>query len=166
MDLVIGDPRHGRVEISVDRERGVVDVSSHSLPNATMMRREGSVAGDPSPIGTRDPRQIVLTVGDESGRVVPGTGFATRRSYRVGVEFRDASYAFEPVSESLTRFSRNGTEFAVFERTPLGSIEASWTSRAPLTPGEAALGYSLIGAYGVGSPGMLKSIIGHGGSPF
>ncbi|MFB7380010.1 hypothetical protein ACFC6U_21395 [Kitasatospora purpeofusca] len=166
MDLVIGDPLHGRVEISVDRERGVIDVRSSSLPDTTMMRREGSVAGDPSPIGTRDPQQIILTVGNESGRVVPGTGFATRRSYRVDVEFCDASYVFAPVSESLTRFTRNGAELAVFERAPMGSITASWASRTALTPGEAALGYALVGAYGVGSPGMLKSIIGHGGSPF
>ncbi|MEV7603220.1 hypothetical protein AB0O91_38215 [Kitasatospora sp. NPDC089797] len=166
MNLVIGDPRHGRVEISVDRERGVIDVRSPSLPNATIMRREGSAASDASPIGTRDGRRTVLTVGGEPGRVSPGTGFATRRSYRVGVQFRDASYGFDPVAENLTRFTRNGIELAVFERTATSGIEASWSPDAPCTPDEAALGYSLVGAYGVGSPGVLKSVIGHGGAPF
>ncbi|MFE6746124.1 hypothetical protein ACFVGM_09755 [Kitasatospora purpeofusca] len=166
MGLVIGDPRHGRVEISVDRERGVVEVGSPALPDATIVRREGSAAGDPAPIGTRDPRQLVLTVGSESGRVSPGTGFATRRSYRVRVEFGDASYEFTPRSENVSRFSRNGVQLAAFEREPMGWLDVSWTPDASLTPGEAALAYLLVGAYGVGSPGVLKSIVGHGGILF
>ncbi|WP_051740239.1 hypothetical protein [Kitasatospora sp. MBT66] len=166
MNLVIGDPRHGRVEISVDREHGVVDVNSSSLPNATVMRRQGSMAGDPSPIGTRDPKQLVLTVGSDSGQVSPGTGFATRRSYRIRVEYRDASYELTPRSANVSRFSRNGVELATFDRAPTGAMEVSWAPQASITPGEAALGYLLVGAYGVGSPGVLKSIVGHGGTPF
>ncbi|MFJ4094107.1 hypothetical protein ACIPYS_21210 [Kitasatospora sp. NPDC089913] len=166
MNLVVADPHHGQVEISADRERGVVEVRSPSLPHATVTRREGSVAGDVSPIGTRDGSRTVLTVGGESGRVSPGTGFATRRSYRVGVEIRGVSYGFDPVAKHLTRFTRNGVELAVFERTATCGIGASWSPDAACTLDEAALGYVLVGAYGVGSPGVLKSLIGHGGLPF
>ncbi|MFB8241508.1 hypothetical protein ACFC58_33735 [Kitasatospora purpeofusca] len=166
MGLVIGDPRHGRVVISVDREHGVIEVGSSSLPSASIMRRAGAAAGDPSPIGTRDPRQLVLTVGSDSGRVSPGTGFTTRRSYRIRVELRDASYEFTPRSENVSRFSRNGVELATFERAPMGVLEVSWAPETSATPDEAALAYLLVGAYGVGSPGVLKSIVGHGGTPF
>ncbi|MEK2491580.1 hypothetical protein WN990_18695 [Kitasatospora purpeofusca] len=166
MVLVIGDPRHGRVEIFVDRERGVVEVGSPALPNATIVRRDGSPVGDPSPIGTRDPRQLVLTVGGDSGRVSPGTGFATRRSYRIRAEFRDASYEFTPRSANASRFARNGVELAAFERAPTGWLDVSWAPDASVTPGEAALAYLLVGAYGVGSPGVLKSVVGHGGAAF
>nr|BEK63125.1 hypothetical protein KPHV_03520 [Kitasatospora purpeofusca] len=166
MGLVIGDPHHGRVEIFVDRERGVVEVSSPSLPDATIVRRDGTPVGDPSPIGTRDPRQVVLTVGSGSGRVFPGTGFATRRSYRVRAHFRDAVYEFTPRSANVSRFSRNGVELAGFERAPTGWLDVSWAPEASVTPGEAALAYLLVGAYGVGSPGVLKSVLGHGGTPF
>ncbi|CAN3977850.1 hypothetical protein [Kitasatospora purpeofusca] len=166
MVLVIGDPRHGRVEIFVDRERGVVEVSSPALPNATIVRRDGSPVGDPSPIGTRDPRQVVLTVGNDSGRVSPGTGFATRRSYRIRAQFRDTPYEFTPRSANASRFARNGVELAAFERAPTGWLGVSWAPDASVTPGEAALAYLLLGAYGVGSPGVLKSIVGHGGAAF
>ncbi|MFB8202439.1 hypothetical protein [Kitasatospora purpeofusca] len=166
MGLVIGDPRHGRVEISVDRERGVVEVCSPALPNATIVRRAGSAAADPAPIGTRDPRQLVLTVGGDSGKVSPGTGFATRRSYRIRVEFGEASYEFTPRSEIVSRFSRNKVELAAFERAPTGWLDVSWAPDTSVTPGEAALAYLLVGAYGVGSPGALKSVIGHGGILF
>ncbi|MFJ8435972.1 hypothetical protein ACIQ9P_32195 [Kitasatospora sp. NPDC094019] len=163
--IVVNDPRHGRVEILSDSRRGVVHVSSPSLPGASVKRRDGAIAEDCSPIGTRNRRNLLLSVGEVSGTTAPGMGFATRRSFRVDVEYQGRSYRLVPVSGIRSRFDREGIELGTFDRNPSGAIGVDWLPEARVAPQEAALGYSLVGAFGVGAPGALKSLVKHGGSP-
>ncbi|MFJ8435932.1 hypothetical protein ACIQ9P_31990 [Kitasatospora sp. NPDC094019] len=164
MEKVIEDPLFRRVVVSVDPLRGVVGVSAPALPPATV-ERLADHATDPSPVGTRNGHEVLLTVDGEKGTVTPGTGFAPRRSYRVKAGLAGTSYMLLPLSEHSSRFERDGAELGLFRRDQTGQIEVRWTTRVPPSPREAALGHALAAAWGIGAPGTFKSVIGHGGAP-
>ncbi|UQI49107.1 hypothetical protein M1P56_34755 [Streptomyces sp. HU2014] len=154
------DPVFGRIDLSLDSDAGLLDVSGPAIPRVALRRAPGGHTSEHVPIGSRDATALTLAVDGAEAPLTLGRGRITRRSYAVTVKMRtDGRYRLVPSSDASSRLSRNGTRLGRLTAQRGGIVEpADWRRRAKIMPLDAALGYALAAAFGTGArgaPGML-----------
>ncbi|MGY0459593.1 hypothetical protein ACW14Y_04970 [Kitasatospora sp. cg17-2] len=158
----VDDPLFGTVELTVDHDSGEVTVCGHSLPRVSIRRRPGTASDHRTPIGSRAPADLELLVNDEPVPVRPGLGFVSRRSRRVDVHHGGHDYRLSPTTSTRSVLSRDGVPIGELDVSVGNGTGAHWSTGSGVTEVEAALAYTLAAAFGIGSPGLVKSAIGAG----
>lgn len=154
----VDDEVGGRLEISIDRELGMVSVSGPGIPTATITRAEGAATRRWVPVGSRDPGALVLSLDGESVPLKPSRGRVLRRSFQVEASMAGSTYSLIPCKHSASRFLKAGEALATLTAySEYACAEAQWTSEA--TPPEVALAYVLAAAFGVGAANVAVVIL-------
>ncbi|MDY0811074.1 hypothetical protein [Kitasatospora purpeofusca] len=116
-----------------------------------------------TPLGSRAPADLELRISGEAVPVQPGLGFIRRRSRRVDVRYSGHDYRLAPTTTtSRSALLREGVPIGELHAMTDGSARAHWPTGSGTTAAEAAPAYSLAAAFGIGSPGLVKSAIGAG----
>ncbi|GGZ16366.1 hypothetical protein GCM10010387_06150 [Streptomyces inusitatus] len=150
------DPFFGGVTIRLDHTAGELFVEGDGIPSVVVRRAAGTPLESKVPIGTRDPDRLTMTIGDSAVPLLPAKGFLTRHSYRVDAGSEDARYRLVPVSLGSSRLSLGDTPVGDLTSSGDGKVSADWAEHRPLTPYEAALGYTLAAAFGTGAEPMWQ----------
>ncbi|WP_327070701.1 hypothetical protein OG500_34155 [Kitasatospora sp. NBC_01250] len=158
----IDDIRFGIVELTVDPEAGHITVTGPKLPPVALRRSPGTDSDRRSPIGTRAPALLELEIDGTVVAVDPGLGFVSRRSRRVDVRHDGRHYRLTPTADDRSTLLRDDHRIGEFVLSPDAVAGADWDVESQIAPLEAALGYLLAAAFGVGAPGFVKSAIGAG----
>lgn len=144
----ITDETHGTVVVTATATRVLAAVAG----TAAEISRRGDGPRPDVPIGTRDPDQLVLIVDGLRGRITPGTGRYTRRSYRVEAWAHDVHYVLSPEDDGST-LTADGAERGFF---PGGDQPAIWLPES--TTLDAAIGYALAAAFGVKARSLYDAV--------
>ncbi|MFF7638269.1 hypothetical protein ACFZB9_34745 [Kitasatospora sp. NPDC008050] len=158
----VDDIRFGIVELTVDPEQGRMAVTGPKLPPVSLRRSAGTDSDRRSPIGTRAPARLELVIDGAVVAVDPGLGFVSRRSRRVDVRYDGRYYRLTPTADDRSTLLRDDHRIGEFVLSPRTVAGADWDVESQIAPVEAALGYVLAAAFGVGAPGFVKSAIGAG----
>ncbi|GAB2702287.1 hypothetical protein [Kitasatospora kifunensis] len=176
-EALVDDHRFGTVELTADPEGGAVAVAGSQLPPVSLRRTPDAGSDRRSPIGTRAAAQLELVVDGSVAAIDPGLGFVSRRSRRVDVRYADRHYRFTPTANDRSVLLRDGRQLGEFAlaghataphataphtTAPHAVVGADWDAESDIAPAEAALGYVLAAAFGIGAPGFVKSAIGAG----
>ena len=167
------DGLFGPIELDLDTTAGVVTVRGPGIPEV-VVRRTGKGDADHVPIGTREPRDLELSVDGVVTSLRPSRARLSRRSYRVLAHVDDTPLLCAPCSPERSRIVRGSRtspthEMGIAERLDDGTVVISWhaavtvlghTVRAPEpTAGEAAVAYAVAVAFGTGARMMLPVLL-------
>ncbi|WP_055602967.1 hypothetical protein [Streptomyces aureus] len=139
------------VQIDLDGPAGTLRVSGHGLPTVELLRAPGTRPDTHTPIGTRKPALLALTVGGEPAVVRPARARLLRRSYRVDVRVDGVRYRLVPCSHVDSRLTRNGKALGTLESAGDGRVDADWDQAVTPTPLDHAVGTALAAAFGTGA---------------
>ncbi|MFF5919248.1 hypothetical protein ACFY8C_12940 [Streptomyces flavochromogenes] len=139
------------VQIDLDGPAGTLRVSGHGLPTVELVRAPGTRPDIHTPIGTRKPALLALTVDGEPAVVTPARARLLRRSYRVDVRVDGVRYRLVPCSHQDSRLTRNGRALGTLESSGDGRVDADWAPAAAPTPLDHAVGTALAAAFGTGA---------------
>lgn len=151
----ITDETHGTVVVTATATRVLAAVAG----TAAEITRHGDGSRADVPIGTRDPNELTFVADGVRGRIAPGSGRYTRRSYRVEAWAHEVHYVLTPEADGST-LSANGAERGFF---PGGEHPALWLPGA--TPLDAAVGYALAAAFGVKARSLYDALFSVARSP-
>ncbi|MER5863514.1 hypothetical protein [Kitasatospora sp. NPDC002040] len=158
----VDDPAFGAVEVTVDPGTAQVTVRGRALPQVSIRRRPGIASDRRTPIGSRAAADLELLVDGEPVPVRPALAFVSRRSRRVDVRYRSHDYRFYPTTGTRSVLARDGQPIGDLHVPAGAGTRAHWPAGSGVTGAEAALAYALAAAFGIGSPGPVKSAIGAG----
>lgn len=147
----VSDPIHGDVEVLFDPEMGVVDVHNGGS-RATLTRRVDAPHREGTPIGTRMPADLFLTLNGSEIDLDLARGFLSRRSYTVSAVVDGSTLTFVPVDDANSAFTRDGDRLALFskdEESDPRRTDAVWTTTP--TRDELVIGYALAEAFDCGA---------------
>ncbi|GAA2143100.1 hypothetical protein GCM10009760_29040 [Kitasatospora kazusensis] len=162
LSATVDDPVFGTVELTVDHDTAAATVRGQSLPPVSIRRRPGTTSDHRTPIGSRAPADLELLVDGEPVPVRPGLGFVSRRSRRVDVRYGGHDYRLCPTTSTRSVLLRDGVPIGDLQALAGAGTRAHWSAGSGVTGVEAALAYALAAAFGIGSPGLVKSAIGAG----
>ncbi len=161
-ETLVDDPGFGTVELTVDHETGHMAIVGATLPPVSIRRTPGTGSDHRSPIGTRAPDRLELLVNGVPVPVRLGLGFLSRRSRRVDVRYGGHDYRLAPTTPQRSALLRDGRRIGELFTPANGPAGAHWDPGSAVLAVEAALAYVLAAAFGIGSPGLVKSAIGAG----
>ncbi|MFH9723695.1 hypothetical protein ACH4M4_12120 [Streptomyces sp. NPDC017254] len=144
------------VQIDLDGPAGTLRVSGYELPTVELVRAPGTRPDTHTPIGTRKPALLALTVDGEPAALRPARARLLRRSYRVDVRVDGIRYRLVPSSHLDSRLTRNGRRLGTLESAGDGRVDADWAV-AP-TPLDRAVGTALAAAFGTGAAPWWETV--------
>lgn len=158
---IVDDAFFGDLEIATDDEDGTVTVSGEIVPAVTITRANDAEKNRFTPIGSRRPEDLILTIDGKPGAIMPGPGKWTRASYRVRVRTEDTEYLFKPNSIATTQLRRDNVKLADFSMDDDdGDFLVYWIStRDRALPIDASLGYALSIAFRTGALGVWSMLL-------
>ncbi|GHC45331.1 hypothetical protein [Streptomyces cinnamoneus] len=92
------DPLYGAITVCLNRENGVVDISGPAVPRVRIARTWQAKRDKEVPIGTRDAKELTISVEDTPAVITPSRDHTTRRVHMGAVQCTDATYRFEAVT--------------------------------------------------------------------
>ncbi|MDV5146747.1 hypothetical protein R1T08_21785 [Streptomyces sp. SBC-4] len=137
------------VQIDLEGPAGTLRVSGHGLPTVELVRAPGTDPDAHTPIGTRKPALLALTVDGEPAVIKPARGRLLRRSYRVDVRCGGVRYRLVPCGYVDSRFTRDGRRIGILTSSGDGKVIDEWDGDP--TPHDLALGTALAAAFGTGA---------------
>ncbi|MFF8511702.1 hypothetical protein ACF064_26845 [Streptomyces sp. NPDC015492] len=146
------------VQIDLDGPAGTLRVSGHDLPTVELVRAPGTRPDTHTPIGTRKPALLALTVAGEPAVIKPARARLLRRSYRVDVRVDGLRYRLVPSSYVDSRFTRNGKALGTLESKGDGAVYPDWDPAAAPTPLDHAVGTALAAAFGTGASPWWETV--------
>ena len=146
------------VLIDLDGPAGTLRVSGHGLPTVELVRASGTRPDTHTPIGTRKPALLALTVDGEPARIKPARGRLLRSSYRVDARVDGVRYRLVPCSYVESRLTRNGRRLGTLESLGDGHVDADWDPAAEPTPRDHAVGTALAAAFGTGAAPWWETV--------
>ena len=144
------------VQIDLDGPAGTLRVSGHGLPTVELVRAPGTRPDTHTPIGTREPALLALTVDGEPATIHPARGRLLRHSYRVDVRTDGVHYRLVPCGYDYSRFTRDGRRLGTFLCSGNGKVIDKWDGSP--TPRDRALGTALAAAFGTGASPWLGTV--------
>ncbi|MFD7612586.1 hypothetical protein [Streptomyces sp. NPDC059828] len=148
------DDLFGQVHVSLDIREGVVTVAGEGIPSVVIRRADGTAADEHVPVGTRDGSLLSLEIDGCATPIRPAKGRLTRNSFRVDVDWADATYRLVPDSIPGSRLLRDDQHIGDLSSDGDGVVLAQWCEGARTRPVEAAVGYALAVAFGTGAQPM------------
>ncbi|GEB61827.1 hypothetical protein [Streptomyces gardneri] len=137
------------VQIDLDGPAGTLRVSGHGLPTVELVRAPGTAPDAHTPIGTRKPALLALSVDGEAAVIRPARGRLLRRSYRVDVRVEGVRYRLAPCGYVDSRFTRDRRRIGTLTSSGDGRVIDEWDGDP--TPHDLALGTALAAAFGTGA---------------
>lgn len=144
----ITDETHGTVVVTSTATRVLAAVAG----TAVEITRHGDAVRGDVPIGTREPDSLTFTAAGVRGRIAPGAGKYSRRSYRVEAWAEDVHYVLAPEADG-SALTVDGVERGFF---PGGDQPAVWLPGS--SPLDAAAGYALAAAFGVKARSLYDAV--------
>ncbi|MFG2867878.1 hypothetical protein [Streptomyces sp. NPDC048338] len=138
-------------QIDLDGRAGTLRVSGHGMPTVDLVRKPGTEPDRHTPIGTRRPDLLTLTVDGVGARIRPARGRLSRRSYRVDATVDGVTYRLVPCSHQESRLLRDGRRIGALESAGDGRADADWDEGVPVEPRDVAVGTALAAAFGTGA---------------
>ncbi|WP_306327169.1 hypothetical protein [Streptomyces venezuelae] len=146
------------IQIDLDGPAGTLRVSGHGLPTVELLRAPGTRPDTHTPIGTRKPALLALTVDGEPATLTPARGRLLRRSYRVDAVAGGHRYRLVPSSHVDSRLTRDGHRLGTLESEGDGRVDADWAPDAAPTPLDHAVGTALAAAFGTGAAPWWETV--------
>ncbi|MFF1945959.1 hypothetical protein ACFVWF_27865 [Rhodococcus qingshengii] len=166
------DPLYGLILLEQDLDGSRVTVFGDSVPTASIGRIGDEPVRSDVPIGTRDGKNLRLTLDGNEFDVQPSLGRFSRRSYRVEVTGHGHSWLFTPASPTAHRLVQGSrytghNEIGMFTRSE-DDVTVEWSQEISVAgvvarkvdsvPMDCALGYLLSAAFGTGAQLMLAAV--------
>ncbi|ATY13021.1 hypothetical protein CU254_23175 [Amycolatopsis sp. AA4] len=158
---VVDDAFYDELTIHTDDARGLVEVSGAHVPTVVIARSPDAPINRFVPIGSREPADLIMTVGEAVADLRPGKGKWTRGSYRVDLTADGKRYRFKPNSIATSQLIRDGKK--VFEPSmddEDGDFLVQWlVNRDDTEPADAAIGYALAVAFRTGAMSLFSMLL-------
>lgn len=158
---VVDDAFYDELKIRTNDAEGRVEVSGAQVPTVVITRSVGAEINLFVPIGTREPGELTMTVGEVTADLRPGKGKWTRGSYRVDLTLLGKRYRFKPNSIATSQLIRDGKK--IFEPSmddEDGSFLVQWlVNRDDTEPVDAAIGYALAVAFRTGAMSLFGMLL-------
>ncbi|MFC4516395.1 MULTISPECIES: hypothetical protein [Streptomyces] len=153
------DPLYGSIAVSFNREGGVVDVFNPDIPRVRIARSWQAKRNKDVPIGTRDAKELTISVEDTPAVIKPNAARTSRRFHDVSVQCTDVTYQYVTDTLRWSRLLRNGVCVGRFRTRISARVLAQWEPTAETRPLDASVGYALAAAFGTGgTPAWLTAI--------
>lgn len=169
----VKDALFGSIELELVVPAGLVTVSGRGVPTV-VVRRLG--VGDEArvPIGTRDPRNLEMSVDGVVTPLRPSRARFFRRSFRVRAGVDGSALLSAPWTTDAVRIVRGCRmrpqhQLGIAERLDDGTVAIEWHADVTVpghilaaprpTPTEAAVAYAVTVAFGPGSRMLLPVLL-------